>query len=383
MARWKEDRYYKDELLGAAGTMHKELPPSGQLSAIRLELYCANANAIQNASKARIIDHITKVEITDGGTNALFSLTGQEVRALNFFDNGFVPYEKAALYGNSTQRTDMIIPFGLKWKDRDYLLDLSQYDSLWLDITNDATTSHWATTALKMNMFLLTLQDEPSVPAKFIKNYEWRSGKPAAAGQHVYHELPTLDMIKRVMVQLDPDLGSAGSPTNDPKGDSHVLKYTYLQDKEVILDHRPRDIARMNVFDYGMPVTQGWYYQSTSQYMDLAIMDITNAQAVHKGTALTGTAISAVMEGSNDRFQKLANVASGTTVPEQLDIRATGAGYYHCLVLEDHPGEPEATWLNPRKESGAKGPVRIDWNGYTADHTVRTCLQVAIEQGKF
>ena len=384
MSYWKENRYYKDNQMANAATESLELPEKGLLSAIRLQMYATNAGAIHAANKARIIDRITKIEVTNGADKTMFSMRGQQVKALNFYDMGKVPYEKAILYGAQTQRTDLIIPFGRYWKDRDYMIDLSKYDSAYLDITNDAGTTQWATNALKANVNLLTLEEEAAAPAKYIKNYEWRSGKPSAAGQHVYHDLPTTEMIKRVMVQLDPDLETAGNATSDPKGDSLALKYTYLQEKEVLLDHRPRDIARMNAFDYGLARTNGRYAQSTSQYIDVAIMDVTNEHfAVMGSTASTVATAEAVMEESNDRFQKMKNVSAGATAPEFIDLEAVGVGYYHTLILEDHVGQPEAEWLNPTKETGGKGPVRIDWNGYTADHTVRTCLQVPIEQGAF
>ena len=113
---WKENRYYKDEQMSIAATLKKELPESGLLSAIRLQFYMKNANAIQNSNKARIIDHLTKLEVTNGADKTMFSLRGQQVKALNFYDMGVVPYEKAILYGNKTQRTDVVIPFGLLGK---------------------------------------------------------------------------------------------------------------------------------------------------------------------------------------------------------------------------------------------------------------------------
>lgn len=366
-----------------ADTWKEELPETGALSAIRLQFEMTNASAIHASAKARIIDHLTKIEVTNGADKTMFSLRGQQVKALDFFDLHQVTYEKAILYGTKTQRTDLIVPFGRHWKDLKYMLDLSKYDSAYLEITNDLTTTQCADKACKVDVNLLTAEELAAVPTKYIKNYEWRAEKPKADAQYVYHDLPTTESIRRVMVQLDPDLGATGSATSDPKGDSFSLKYTYAQEKEVVLDHRPRDIARLNAFDYGLVATRGRYFQSASQLFDVAVMDVINLEGVHMGTALTGTAISAVMEDSNDRFMKLANVASGTTAPETLDVLAWGVGYYHCLVLEDHQLEAEAEWLNPRKEAGGKGPVRLAWYGHTDDHTFRTCLNVAIEQGAF
>lgn len=381
---WKENRYYKDEQMANAATLKKELPESGALSAIRLQFYMSNASGIQGYNKARIIDHLTKLEVTNGADKTMFSLRGQQVKALNFYDMGIVPYEKAILYGGQTQRTDVIIPFGRVWKDRDYMLDLAAYDSVYLEVTNDLSATYCANNACKVNVNLLTAEELATIPAKYMKSYEWRAAKPDGDGQYVYHDLPTTELIRRVMVQLDPDLNTNGSAVANPIGDSYSLKYSYLQEKEVVLDHRPKDIGRMNAMDYGLVKTTGRYAQSTTQRYDCAVGDVTNMQMAPMGLS-AHTAITTIptLEESNDRFATLKNIFTGTGSMELIDMVAIGSAYYHTLVLHDSKLAPEEEYLNPKKEAGGKGPVRIAWYGQYDDHTLRTCLSVPIAQGAF
>lgn len=381
---WKENRYYKDSQMSNAATWKEQLPESGALAAIRLQMYHANASGIHGYNKARLIDHITKLEVTNGADKAMFSLRGQQVKALNFYDMGMVPYEKAILYGSQTQRTDVVIPFGRYWKDMEYMLDLAAWDSVWLEITNDLSTTYCVDKACKVIVNLLTAEELAAIPSKYIKNYEWRGEKPTADGQYVYHDLPTTESIRRVMVQLDPDLETAGNATADPKGDSYELKFSFLNEKETVLEHRPRDIARLNAFDYGLVRTNGRYAQSTSQYFDLALMDVINEHlAVMGATASTTITAEAVMEESNDRFQKMKNISAGATAPEYIDVEAVGIGYYHTLVLFDAKLKAEEEYLNPAKVAPGKGTVREAWKAQYDDHTFRTCLNVPILQGAF
>lgn len=379
MSYWKESRYYKDEQMANAATLKKELPETGLLSAIRLQLYHTNASAIHNSNKARIIDHITKLEVTDGADKTMFSLRGQQVKALDFYEGMGVPFEKAILYGSYTQRTELIVPFGRFFKDEQYMLDLAAFDSVYLEITNDLSTTQCANNACKANINLLTLEDPISRPVKYMKSYEWRNEKPSGDGQYVYHELPTTEMIRRVMVQTDPDLETAGNATADPKGDSYSLKFTMLQDKEVVLDHRPKDLMRLNADEYGLVETRGRYYPSTTQYWDVGIGDVTNI--IGKASKAGGGDASDYcdLEETNDRFEKAGSMSDKTWV----DLIAIGSGYYHTMVLYDAKLLPEARYLNASKGGEGKGPVRIQWYGYKDDHTFRTCLTVPVAQGEF
>lgn len=379
MEYWRENRYYKNEPMSNAATWKEELPDAGLLAGIRLQIEMVNDNAIQGFNKSRIIDHLTKLEVTNGADKAMFSLRGQQVKALDFYDNHFVPGELAILYGNKTQRTDLYIPFGRFYKDKDYMLDLSAWDSVYLEVTNDLTTDYCADKACKMNVNLVTLEDAKRMTAKYIKNYEWRAEKPKADGQYVYHELPTTDIMRRVMIQTDPDLATAGNASEDPKGDSYNLKFTFKEEKETVLDARPKDLMRRNAWHYGIVETRGRYFPSTTQYWDTACGYVMmNAYSgIHEGGGANTDILN--MEETNDRFQK-AQAVTGMTIAEMI---TKGYGYYHTMVLFDAFNEPESEYLDASKGAEGKGPARIEWYGHKEDHTLRTCLSVPIPQGGF
>lgn len=379
----REHRYLKDKIVANAGTFDEELPESGVLTAIRLQMYMTNASGIHNSNRARIIDRITSLEVNNGSDKPAYSVRGQQSKIINFLDYQRVSYEKAILYGSKTQRTEVIIPFGRYIGDPHFGLNLGEYDEMWIEHINDLTATQCATNALKTNVNLIYMEDLPTPPAEYLKHYEWRDKKPAADGQELRFKLPTKRLLKRVFVQLDPDLETAGNATSDPKSDSMEIEFSFNDGEDTIFSHRPRDLARFNALQYGLVETQGRYFQSASQRFDVAVMDVINQQCAEVNTAMTGTAIHSVMEESNDRFQKLSNIASGTTVPEILDVRAVGVGYYHSLVLFDAMKGEMSDFLNPAVTGEGKGTVEIYNNGNKDDHTMRAVLCVPVSNGDF
>ncbi len=378
----KYDRFAKTQALTNNATDTLELQKSGVVSAINLVFSALSAADIEDTIKARIIDHLPTIEVTDGADGKMFSLTGQELKALNFYMFGQVPHEVAPLYGGFTQRTQVTIPFGSYIGDPKRALDLGAWDQVQVEVTNDATTAMWAAGALNVDMQVVTLQDLAAKPAGYYKHYEWRSGKPTANGQHVYHDLPTKDLIRRYFIQLDPDLAATGNPTNDPIADANNIKLSFKQEQEVVWDHRPKDIMRSNAMIYGQAKTQARYFPSTTQYADLALGYVTGMSGgIGNFTSGDGFTTIPVIEDNNTRFTKWGTIgtAAGVTDSAFMDITAQGIGYYNTMVLLDAFSEEETMFFNPA--SGAKGPIRLDLNPAYDDHTLRSVLTVPKKQG--
>jgi hypothetical protein len=373
----KHNRKYKTKSLTNGSSDNLLLPETGLLSAIELVFSAVNASAVQDNNKARIIDHLTTIEINDGGTKKMFSLTGYEAKALDFYALGQVPHETAILYGNKTQRTQVTIPFGDYVGDPKHAFDLSAFDQVNLSITNDATTAMWAAAALNVDVQLVTLEELAAKPDSYYKSYQWKAEKPANAGQYVYHLLPTTDKIRRLMLMLDPDIGTTGNATNDPVSDSNNIKMTFNEGKEPIWDHRPKDLMRANAAMYGQVVTHGRYYMSTTQYLDNQVAYKTNSHFGEVTDAAPSAGDICELTESNSRYEVAGANSTGTTY---FDLEAVGIGYLHSMCLFDAYGGDPALYLDPSKT--AKGPVQIEVYNVQADHTVRTFLTIPQKQGQ-
>ncbi len=390
----KIDRHEKDKAMSNTATDKTKLPESGIVSAIKLDFSMLNASAIHTYKKARLVDHLTGIEITNGGTEVMFSLSGQEAKALDFYTFKEVPPEEAELFGVGTfyQRSTILIPFGEYIGDPKKGLDLGAWDEVDLEVTNDLTTSYCVDKALKCDVELITMQELATPPVSYHKHYEWRAEKPSADAQYVRQQLPTSDLIRRYFIQLDPDLETVGNPVNDPitnnwilESNTNVLDFSFNErTKYVLKDMPPINLMALNALQYGKAKTRGRYFPSTTQYIDLCLAHTFSAAAgIMNMTSGDSYTTVPVMEDITDRFTKWGTIGtlSATTDSSIADIVAEGIGYYNTAVLFDSLSPDEMTYLNPAKMAGAKGSVYVDWYSTKDDHTFRSVLTVLKKQG--
>jgi hypothetical protein len=382
MVYLKGFRKYKARALTSSSTDLLALPETGIVSALKLDFRVTGASGIGAANRARILDRLTKLEITDGGTKTMFSLTGQNLKALDFYSLGKLQPEDANLTASAAQRTSVTIPFGEYIGDPKKALDLAAWDQTQLEITNDGTATQWAAGALNVDVHLMTLEDLAAKPPSYYKHYQWKAEKPVAAAQYVNHALPTSDKIRRYWVQLDPDFDSAGTMTSDPAVDTNNLKFSFLEGKEMVIDARPYDIATMNAAQYGEVITCSKTVQSLSQYFDTGLMYNNQVKADPIfGTVATVSTLNLVVAPGTGRSAVDINIDTGTTPPLNQDNLCRGIGYYHTLMLYDALTDDENVFLNPSK-TGGKGPVNLEVYNTQASHTVRSNLTVPMKQGE-
>lgn len=372
---WSQYRLEKDKKVTHADTTTIDLPESGLLSAIIVQLEGYSANGLNAIPLQRLIDHITKIEVTDGGTKTLESLTGIEQRASNFYRLGKVMPELFDGYNLKKQWTSFVIPFGRSLFDKKYMLDLGAWDDVDLEITNDLTTSYLADSVVA-NVDLVMAHDMPAPPS-YIKAYEWKKEVADKDTDWVDVKIPTADPIRRLMFMTQPHLhATTGAPTSDPYSDSFIFELSYKEYSEQVYYHRPRDLYRMNEMIFGPVETNLRAQMSTTLYFDTQIAYLESLLHTHIGdSTLSNTAI-VQFHDDYDRFQR-CRVA--TAVGEESQVTAKGIGYLHswCIPydLEDDP----TMFLNPAK--GAKGPVHVKWYAHTDDHDFRTVLEVNKAQG--
>jgi len=373
---WSQYRLERAKKITFADTTTIDLPESGLLSAIICHVRGKNASAIQGAKLPRLIDHLTKIEITDGGTRTMQSLTGYEQKANNFYRMGAVPPEQAILYGNKSQWTSFAILFGRKPYDPKYMFDLAQWDDVDLEITNDITTSFFQANEVNIDIDLILAKEMAAVPAEYIKSYEWKKEVADKDTDWINVKIPTRDMIRRLMFMPEPHLDENGGAVADPFSDSYTFQLTFKEYSEQVYDHRPKDMERNNVAQFGVPRTSLRGLPSTTIRLDTQLGYVHSAQVSHTGDSAVTAGIES-LEDENGRFQKFRTLPTGGDI---MDLKTSGMGYMHTFVvpfdLEDDP----ALFLNPAK--GAKGPVHVKWYAHKDDHNFRTILEVNKKQGE-
>lgn len=385
MVYLKPHRKYKAKILNNNSTDSLELPEQGIVSAIQLEFQATNATGLIALIKQRIIDHLTAIEVTDGGTKKMFSLTGQELKALDFYHLGKIPPESAILYDGNIQRTTVVLPFGEFIGDTKHGLDLSAWDQVNLDITNDFTTSYVAANNFKVDATLLTLEDLAAKPPGYYKSYEWKNEAPSAQNQYVYHKIPTTDKIRRLMCQFDPTVSTATAIPEDVTSGSNNLKLFFKERVETVIDLPPKYLFWLNAMKYGKPETFARYPQSTTVYSDSGLGRITNMPFgdLAQSTGLTAPTAQPRAQENNLRFFVLDNVVVGPASNNVIDAHCIGEGYYDTAVLFDADSPDEAMFLDPSKGGSGKGPIEVEWYAASGSaHKLRTFLTVPQKQGQ-
>lgn len=374
----KRERYYEAEALTLGGTDQFDLPDTGILSYIKLDFRSVNGGNIFTENRNRIVDRITEIRVSDGGTRTLFKLSGQQIKALLRVQQGSILPEVANFGAGKSQTTTLIIPFGRFLRDPEFALDLNPWRQCVLEISNDATNTQFVAESLNVDIQLIWMLDLPAPVREYMKYFVWRESKPSRDGQHVYHELPFDDPLFMCFCQLDPDLEDVGKAVNDPISDSYNVKFTLDERMFPMWDHRPKDIARTNAAIYGTVHTHVRTVPSDSQYTDNCLAYL---HAFADSLLISATGVPSVFPDTNDRF--FLSDPHGTSIVDLISMLFEGIGYYHTLVLHHQIDTPRGDWLNPGPTGpNSRGPVRVDVTGYRDDFTLRTCVSTPMEQGR-
>lgn len=241
---FKEQRYQKAKASTLASTHTVELPDTGLLDSLSMYLRITNAADMSTSAPTNIHHHITKIEVVGDTDKILFSMTGEEAIAKAYRKMGALPPFKQDEYNGKSQ--DMMIPifFGRKYKDGLLALDLSKWDKVELQVTNDFTTDEIVAASLSMETRLCTIEDTAATISKFLKQWEYQTDKPDADEDYVRPKLPTKGLLRSLMIQLDPDLtADTAEVAEDPAGDSYNWKLWFKDRALTIYDHRPRDMT--------------------------------------------------------------------------------------------------------------------------------------------
>jgi hypothetical protein len=276
-------------------------------------------------------------------------------------------------YNSKTQRQTLPILFGRRFHDGKYALDLSKWDKVELKVTNDMSSTYWS--SLSMETAIATIEDSVEAHAKFLKQWEYQTDKPAADKDYVRPKLPTKGLLRELMIQLDPDLtASTAAPTNNPVGDDYNWKLWFKDRALTIRDHRPKDLFRAEHLNRGLGIGRSACkpLPSTTRYTDFhwaIVLGVAMSYISENGASVTETSL----EDSQDRYQ-IASYKGDSTFYQAL---IHGIGLFHTFAIPFYIEDEESEYLNLETYK----PVEIEWYGYKKDNTHRVILEKPIGQG--
>lgn len=182
---------------------------------------------------APIVDVLSKVEVVDG-SDALFSLDGEEAQMVNFFNRGESPYNYLSAGGAKRSIAEVGIDFGKYLWDPELAFDPSKFSNpqLKLSIDVDAFDSDGVDTKVTVDAFMF---DELGVaPTGFLMTKDIYQYTAVQSG-YEYIEFPRDYPIRQIFYGN----GYAGKNLRDQVDD---LKLSTDEDKHIVYDRAIRDL---------------------------------------------------------------------------------------------------------------------------------------------
>jgi hypothetical protein len=188
-------------------TYRLDLPDTGMLGSILLRITgtCASGASL-TTEKWRLIDHLSDLQIMLNASHPCKDLTGYQAQAINWFDQKVMPDTKWNQYAAAAQVEYILINFGRKLMDPGMGLDLSMFDNVQLRLTNVATSTYYADD-LAISTLAYFKEEGGGFPLGYIKSEQFKTWS-ATLSTWEYTDLPTEGKLRRLILQLEPDLGA-------------------------------------------------------------------------------------------------------------------------------------------------------------------------------
>jgi hypothetical protein len=184
------------ESIATAGTKVIDLNLSDLVSRITICVKGTNNNAVPTAHPAEIV---SKIELVDG-SDVLFSLSGKEAQALNFYETGEMPTVNLEFRNAVMCFAAFHINLGRFLWDPKLALDPARFSNLQLKITHNKAAGGSTPSAGELAVFAELMDKTEASPTGFLMAKEIQSyGLVSSA--HEYITLPTDYMYRKLMIK--------------------------------------------------------------------------------------------------------------------------------------------------------------------------------------
>ena len=206
--------------------------------------YKANNGATSN-TVGKLCHEVSKLEVVDG-SDVLYSLSGRQVKALNFFENNHLPHHFYSQVGGGVIEDAFYMNFGRFLGDREYYLDPRKFTNPQIRLSSAFTvsaTAGIATGSGRLTVILRVIDEGAPASKGFITNKEVYNWTTLASGdEHI--TLPRDRAYKSILL-------SALETLTEPQIDITNLKLSIDNDKWIPYNLPSVDILARNLQDYG------------------------------------------------------------------------------------------------------------------------------------
>jgi len=369
---WQTEKLRKGATWASGGTYRLDLPANGLLSAIMLHAYGTPVvDSMLTAEKWRLWDYISKIEVIANGSTVLKSLTGRVAKFYSWFNGGIASPDKPFNYGTSTHRFHNCLNFGRYLFDPMFGLDLSRYNSVELQLTNDASGTYY-TGDWSVDVDLVYMRDVPGAPFQgFFRTEEWRKWTTVQAAWQ-YLELPTEYNIRDVVLQVEPERTTKANADTTPYNVAYVVQCLLKTGLLKVFDGNLRDLWYLNAWDHGRDIIQGIEpYHSDTYGVVTGVGQSLGAAGLrleHSGDQSTyGTTL--LPGEDSDTLQREANSDS-----DQDSLLVLGLALEDCAYLRFNTPDEPASYLNPAEQQTVQLNIQTRDASSAANGTIRVML---------
>ena len=287
-----------EDQTNGAGTKTIDIDVIDPISRIEIKFRAQNGAAGNSDHPAA---NITKIELVDGA-NVLFSLTGKEAQAVNFYNRGIMPAGGIDTINDHWNTAYFSIDFGRYLWDTDLALVPEKFGNLQLKITYDEDVCQTSADANYLSVYAFCFDEKTVSPRGFLMTKELRE-YTGAAGAYESTDVPTDYIIKQIYV-----FGRYATNTFCTQIDEIRLSEEHL--KRIVVDLSSAEFLYWTLERYGrtvehaylMGVTSATYFYAAPSDSGYALMsgygaDAYNCAYTHDGGKFGYNTNSATVNG--------------------------------------------------------------------------------------
>jgi hypothetical protein len=350
---WQQDYLRVGQTMVRGTPLILDLPKTGLLSSLVIELSAAAFSGYgATGGNYRLIDQISSVQVIVNGSTIVKSLTGKEAYFLGFLHNRVTPFHQWRNYATNTQYEDISLAFGTSFKDTQFGLDLSKYDSAQLIIYNTATAAtHSADIGVTVWMNLL--RDAPAGFRGVIRSEQFRTWT-TVQNAYQYLTLPSEFPICTLAVRAFPAVTN-GVTNTSPHSLMDNINLSIGGGTKQLFNGDLGDLALNNLYDFGADVIESAqiYPSANSAGFDMGIMKMNG------WSSSWGDKAGAVATVDNTM---IADATDGTPQfyglqADKVDlVMGRGAGLMHSAYLLFVPDLNTDLMVDPKRD----GEIRLN-----------------------
>jgi hypothetical protein len=372
---WQRRYIREGETWARGGTYRLDLPDSGFLGSIvvRVDGTCQTDAAIA-AEKWRIIDYISKIQVIANGSKVIKDLTGRQLQALNWYDQGVMPNAKWNEYASAVQQEYFLLNFGRYLHDDAMGLDLSRFDTVQLVFTNNTSSTYYSAdwTISTLGEFK---RDGGAFPLGYVRSEEYKTWS-ATADTWEYNDLPTEGKLRRLCLELEPDLGDTYNEFEtsiDNMG--RDVKITLDSGQEIVYEGGVDDLLREINLLMGRDVMVYQIPYRTARYAQRNGLGRCFAYAHGPQSASDTTAETAIATINTDYDRGTWGLAGSGTLGNDSFI-GIGAAPHAVLWVPFNLSDDPADWI----DLASRKTLKVDIHAYNTSGATGGACSLILER---